>query len=117
MAFSSIVQIGCSAGLRSLGNGELLWRELTLNGAGHHRAEDLVVEEPDRDEVEPAATTVELDSRHDVKKPRIGVWAYPSSEVQMGVIGINQSLTIDDFGDGEHQTRVGSFHADSPTRA
>ena len=69
MAFSSIVQIGCSAGLRSLGNGELLWRELTLNGAGHHRAEDLVVEEPDRDEVEPAATTVELDSRHDVKKP------------------------------------------------
>lgn len=74
------------------------------------------MEEPDRDEVETAPTTVELDSRHDVEEPRVEIRANPGSEVEMDVVGVDQSLTIEDIPNGEDPTWVGSFDTDQPDK-
>lgn len=68
----------------------------------------------DRDEVEAAAATVELDSRHNVEESGVGIRANPGSEMEMGVVGIDQGLTIGDIANGEDLTRVGSLDTDQP---
>ena len=99
---------------KGIGGGRPLSREFTLHGPGHHRAEDLIVKESDRDEVEVTATTVELDGRYDVQEPTFGVGPDPGGEMEVGVVGVNQCLAMDDPVDGEHRSRVGSSDADQP---
>lgn len=74
------------------------------------------MEESDRDEVKTAPTTVKFDSRHNVKQARVGIRPNPGSEVETDVVGIDQSLTVEDIPNGEDPTWVGSFDTDQPDK-
>lgn len=72
------------------------------------------MKEPDWNEVEAAASAVELDSRNDMQEASFGFGPDPGSEMEMCFIGVDQGLAINNPVDGEHRGRVRSPDADQP---